>query len=591
MRREPLAAALDLRGAFNDVALRLAPDADVEPVLDRLDALLERYGGGRAIARADQPSHFYVSEELRQLRQSTRVLPAMFIGVAVFLLAVVVGRLVQTQREQIGTLKAFGYSTVSIATHYVQLVGLIVVIGVALGIALGAWMGAAMAELYASFYRFPALRYTLSGRVVVEAIGLSVLAAIAATLRAVWAAASLPPAVAMRESSPVRYRPSVFERLGLGRLLGESERMILRHVERRPLRGLLSVAGIALACAIVLLGRFSGDAMDRMLDIQFGLAHREEVDVVFTEVTSNAARLELAGLPGVQYVEGYRAVGVELVSGPRRHATGLVGMESAGDLARVLQANLQPVVIPPDGVVLADHLARVLGVDVGDSLTVEVLDGDRRTRRVVVARLIREYVGAGVYMERRALNRMLGEGDMLSGAWIAADESALPALWAALDERPGVLRATALPQARAALEETFVRSATVFGFIVTLLAVAIAFGVLYNTARLALAEQSRELASLRVLGFTPAEVGYLFFGELAILVLVALPLGLVLGTAFCYGYIEGLQTDIMRIPLVITRTSYAFTAAVILGSAALSAIPMARRLRRLDLVGVLKVRE
>jgi putative ABC transport system permease protein len=194
-------------------------------------------------------------------------------------------------------------------------------------------------------------------------------------------------------------------------------------------------------------------------------------------------------------------------------------------------------------------------------------------------------------MERRALNRLLGEGDRLSGAWIAAGESSLPALWAALDERPGVLRATALPQARAALEETFVRSAAVFGLIVTLLAVAIAFGVLYNTARLALAEQSRELASLRVLGFTPAEVGYLFFGELTILVIVALPLGLVLGTAFCYGYIEGLQTDIIRIPLVITRTSYAFTATVILASALLSAIPMARRLRRLDLVGVLKVRE
>jgi putative ABC transport system permease protein len=241
--------------------------------------------------------------------------------------------------------------------------------------------------------------------------------------------------------------------------------------------------------------------------------------------------------------------------------------------------------------VLADHLARTLGVAVGDTLRVEVLERDRRARDVVVARLVREYLGAGVYMERRALNRLLGEGDRLSGAWLAADPGALPALVAALDARPGVLRATALPQARAALEETFVRSAAAASVIMTLLAVAIAFGVLYNTARLTLAERSRELASLRVLGFTTAEVGYLFFGELTVLTLVALPVGLALGTAFCYGYIEGLQTDLIRIPFVLTRASYAFTATVVLGAAAVSALPMARRLRQLDLVGVLKVRE
>jgi putative ABC transport system permease protein len=452
-------------------------------------------------------------------------------------------------------------------------------------------MGASMAELYAAFYRFPDIRYSLGPRVVGEAVGLSVAAALGATLRAVWGAASLPPAVAMREPSPVKYRVSLVERLGLGRLLGESERMILRHVERRPVRAVLSVAGIALACAVVLLGRFSSDAMNHMLDIQFGWAHREDVDVVFAEVATDAARLELAGLPGVQYTEGYRAVGVELARGPRRHATGLMGMAPSGDLARVLSPDLRPVPLPPDGLVLADHIAELLGVGVGDSVTVEVLEGDRRERQVVVSRLVREYLGAGVYMERRALNRLLGEGDRLTGVLLAADAEYLPDLYAALDARPGVMRATALPQARAALEETFVRSAGIFGTILTLLAVAIAFGVLFNTARLALAEQSRELASLRVLGFTPVEVGYLFFGELAVLVMLALPIGLALGTVFCYAYIEGLQTDIIRIPLVISRSSYAFTATVVLASAALSAIPMARRLRRLDLVGVLKVRE
>jgi putative ABC transport system permease protein len=555
-----------------------------------LDVLLAPYGGTNAIAREDQPSHFYISEELRQLRQITRVLPAMFIGVAVFLLAVVVGRLVQTQRDQIATLKAFGYGTSGVAWHYLQMVGAMVGLGALVGVALGVWMGTAMSRLYVEFYRFPELRYSLAPRVVVEAVGIAGVAALGAALRSVWGAARLPPAVAMREPSPLRYRPSIIERLGI-RGVGDQERMILRHIERRPFRALLSVAGIALACAIVLLGRFTGDAMGRMVDVQFGWAHREDLDVAFIDVAPDAARRELASLPGVQYAEGYRTVGVELVNGQHRYTTAIIGMERAGDLARVLDADLRPVSLPSEGLVVADHLARRLRVAVGDTMRVEVLEGDRRARDVVVSRLVREYLGAGVYMERRALNRMLGEGDRVSGAWLAADEDALPALSAALDARPGVLRATALPQARASLEETFVQSAGAFSLVLTLLAIAIAFGVLYNTARLTLAERDRELASLRVLGFTVAEIGYLFFGELALLTLLALPVGLVLGTAFCYGYIEGLQTDLIRIPFVLERASYGFTAAVVLVAAVASALPMAHRLRKLDLVAVLKVRE
>jgi putative ABC transport system permease protein len=266
-------------------------------------------------------------------------------------------------------------------------------------------------------------------------------------------------------------------------------------------------------------------------------------------------------------------------------------MERAGDLARVLDAEMRPVTLPAEGLVIADHLARRLRVAVGDSIRIEVLEGDRRARSVIVSQLVREYLGAGVYMERRALNRLLGEGDRVSGAWLAADQDALPEIVAALDARPGVLRATALPQARAALEETFVQSAGAFSVILTLLAIAIAFGVLYNTARLTLAERSRELASLRVLGFTTTEIGYLFFGELTLLTLVALPIGLVLGTVFCYGYIEGLQTDLIRIPFILERASYGFAAAVVLVAAVASSLPMVRRLQRLDLVAVLKVRE
>ena len=209
----------------------------------------------------------------------------------------------------------------------------------------------------------------------------------------------------------------------------------------------------------------------------------------------------------------------------------------------------------------------------------------------VAVKVTREFVGAGAYMERRALNRLLGEGERVSGAWAQVDRNALPALYAALRARPMVLGTTSLPQARAALEQTFAENMVVFSLILTAFAAAIAFGVVYNTARIALEERGRELASLRVLGFTQGEVGYLLLGELALLTLAAIPFGLALGTAFCYAYVDSLQTDVFRIPVVLSRASYTFTAALVLGAALASALLVWRRLRKLDLIGVLKTRE
>ncbi|MEL6445431.1 MAG: ABC transporter permease [Bacteroidota bacterium] len=591
MRRPALAAAYDYAGAFNDVALTLAPGADAEAVLARLDALLDPYGGTNAIAREDQPSHYFLSEEFRQLEQSATILPALFLAVAAFLLSVVVTRLVQTQREEIATLKAFGYSTAEVGRHYAGLVLVIALLGALVGVVVGLWAGRGLGEMYLEFYRFPTLIYEARLGTALFAAVLTVAIALAGTARAVAQAVRLPPAEAMRPPPPPRYHTSFVERLGLGRWLGAQDRMILRSLERRPGRALLSAIGIAMACAIVLLGRTSGDAIDLILDVQFDRAHREDVQVMFVEPRAARAGLELERLPGVRHVEPFRMVSAELRRAHRTYDAGITGMAARGDLARVLDAELVPVALPPEGLVLSAFIADYFSVAVGDTLTVAVQEGAQPVWTVPVGRVVHEFIGAGVYMERRALNRLLGEGDVLSGAWLAADAEALPALYDALRERPVVLSATALYDARASLEETFAENLLVFTLILSGFAAAIAFGVVYNTARLSLAERGRELASLRVLGFTRGEVAYLFFGELAVLVLMSLPLGLALGTGFCTLYIDALQTEFFRMPFVLTRGSYAFVALVIVGAAAVSALVVSRKLHRLDLIAVLKTRE
>jgi putative ABC transport system permease protein len=591
MRRPALAAAFDYEGAFNDVALALAPGANEDAVLDRLDHILDPYGGGHAIAREDQPSHFFLTEELRQLEQSATVLPAIFLAVAAFLLSVVVTRLVQSQREQIATLKAFGYSTWEVGLHYAGIVLVIAVAGALAGVAVGGWLGRGLGNLYTEFYRFPYLIYEARFGTTLVAVVVTAGVALGGTARAVAQAVRLPPAEAMRPPPPPSYRASVVERLGLGRWLSAQDRMIIRHLERRPGRAALSALGIAMACAIVLLGRFSGDAVGLIFDVQFERLHREDLQVTFVESRRDDAALELAGLPGVRVVEPFRIVSAELRHGHRSYDAAVTGMPARGDLARVLDADLQPVTLPPEGLVLSSFLADYLGVAEGDTLTLDVREGAQPTLAVPITRIVHEFIGAGAYMERHALNRLLGEGRVISGAWLAADEETRPALYEALRDRPLVLRATSLHDMRRSLEETFAENILTFTLILTGFAGAIAFGVVYNTARIALAERSRELASLRVLGFTRGEIAYLFFGELALLTLVALPFGLVLGTAFSYGYVEALQTEFFRMPFVLTRASYAFAAAVVLGAALLSALLVRRRLQRLDLIAVLKTRE
>jgi putative ABC transport system permease protein len=591
MGEAPLKAAYDMEGAFNDVVLTLVPGASTEDVLDRLDELLTPYGGLGAYAREDQVSHRYLSEEFRQLEQLATIFPVIFLGVAAFLLNVVVSRLISTQREQIAALKAFGYSNLAVGVHYLKLVLLIVLLGLAGGLALGTWLGQGMSHLYMEFYRFPFLKYRLRPSVAIAAALVSFLAGTLGTLYAVRRAARLPPAEAMRPEPPTVYRETLVERLGLKRLLSQPTRMIARHLERRPVKSLLSVIGIALACAIMMVGSFQKDAVDFMVQVQFGLAQRDDLAVTFVEPTSKKVLYSLASLPGIEHAEPFRAVPVRLHHRHRRYRTAIQGIPPGAELQRLLDAKLKPIALPPAGIVLTDHLGEILGVRPGDVLTVEVLEGSRPVRQVPVAALVKQYIGVGAYMDLTALNRLLREGESVSGAYLAVDSRDLDEVYAALKEMPRIAGAVVRESAIRNFYETMGETLLIFTTINTLLAGTIAFGVVYNNARIALAERSRELASLRVLGFTRAEVSYILLGELAVLTLAAIPVGFVTGRALAAYIVAHLRSDLYRVPLVLAPNTYAFAATVVLVSALLSGLIVRRRLDHLDLVAVLKTRE
>lgn len=591
MNRTALGHAFAMDGAFNNVVLTLQAGAPAAPVIDALDALLESRGGIGAHDRDDQISHRFLQEEIGQLTVMAIVLPAIFLGVSAFLLNVLLGRIIRIQRQQVAVLKAFGYGNRQIALHYAQLTGLIVVAGTLLGIALGSWAGEGLARLYAEYFRFPELSFRLQPRILTLAFAIAVGAAALGTWRAVRSAVSLPPAEAMRPPAPERFRRGWLEASALGRILDQPTRIVLRNLSRHRFKATLSVLGIGLSAALILVGSFQFSAVDHMLDIQYRLVQRNDVHLTFTDPTPERAAAELYHIPGVQYVETYRSVPVRLRHGLREYRTSILGLEPQPALRVLLTDDHRELTLPPDGLLLTDYLGEHLAVGPGDRVEVEVMEGRRQTVTAEVAGLVAEPLGVSAYMDRRALNRLMREGPAITGAWLLTDRSMDDALFARLWEAPRVASIGLIADAEALIRGYIGDTMLMVMGILLLLAGSIAFAVVYNNARITFAERARELATLRVLGFTRLEVSWILIGEILIVTLVAIPIGWVIGTGFAWLLNQALSMDLFRIPFIITHRTYAIAAGGVLAAAALSTLLIARRLHRLDMVTALKTIE
>jgi putative ABC transport system permease protein len=595
MGRERLAAAFNMDGAFNRVALRLGPDSahagGERQVIDALDQLLAPYGSTGAHGRAEQVSHQALTQEIDEQKVFGIVLPSVFLAVAVFLLNVVLTRQIGTQRGQIAALKALGCANLRIGLHYLMFVLAIVLLGVLIGTAAGAWLGRQLTELYAEFFHFPALDYRLPVWIVLIAAGSTLTAAAVGALNALSRVVRLPAAEAMRPASPPSYRPTLLERIGLGHLYSPSVRMIVRDMERRPARALASTLGIAGSVAILIAGTWWGDAIDYLLNVELRMRERQDVSVVLAEPASTTARYDLLRLPGVLSAEVDRMAAVRLRHAQRSYRTAIMGLPADSQQRLLLDADLQTVTLPSSGLVLNAPLARRLGLRVGDSVQVEFLQGEQLRRAVPVAALVNESMGMLAYMERDALNRLLGEGDAFGGARLMLDASQREPFLRAIKETPRVAFVLEIGPIVRNFRETSARNILIFTSVLSVLAATIAVGVVYNNARIALAERAWELASLRVLGMTRGEVSGLLLGELAIELLLALPIGWLAGYGLSVAITEMIRPETFSIPLIIAPATYAYASAVVLAAGAASALIVRRQIDRLDLVGVLKTRD
>jgi putative ABC transport system permease protein len=591
MSQQALAAAFDMEGGFNDVVLILARDASEQEVISRIDRILEPYGGLGAIPRSLQLSHWMVESELNQLQTFGFMLPLVFLLVAAFILNVALTRALALQRPQIAALKALGYTNAAIGWHYLKWAVAIGLLGVGIGVLGGAWLGSGIIGLYNDFFKFPELVFDVPVSVLLGATALTLGAAGGGAFGAVRRAVAVPPAEAMRPEAPARFRRTVFETPFVARHLGNAGRMVLRNVTRHPLRAAASIFGIGFAVAVLMIGLVFTDAIEQLIQTQFWEAERQDVTVTFVEPRSQAAIHELARLPGVLAVEPQRAVAVRIRSGHRERYLSVTGVPPSPRFKRIVNRYGRPARLPPSGVVLSQLLGAVLGVRPGDTITLEVLEGHRPTVDVPVAGLVDDILGLSAYMDAGALHALMREGEVFTGALLLVDSTESARLASALKEIPAV-GGTAFKRAiLRSFRETMAANMDLTIFINLLFASIIAFGVVYNAARVSLSERSRELASLRVLGFTRAEISLILMGELALLTLAALPVGWLFGYSLSAAIVSSIESEVYRFPLYVSRQAVALSFLGIIGAAVVSGLLVRRRLDTLDLVAVLKIRE
>ncbi|MBL8019889.1 MAG: ABC transporter permease [Leptospirales bacterium] len=587
MQRSTLEQLLDMNGAFNDVSLSTSPGASENNIRAELDLILAPYGAVAAYGRSKHPSDMFLSDEIKQLRVTAVVVPLLFLGVAAFLLNVVIGRLVQKQRPQIATLKSLGYTNVTIGRHFLFFACAIVLPGQILGLMLGNWLGRAMTDLYADFYRLPGLDFQMHVLRTILAVATGSLAACTGAARAVWSVTRLEPAEAMRPPVPEMSRLTLRNPI-LGRL-PVATRWILRQLINHPLRLVLAVTGSSCAIMIIVLGFYSSDAVNFLIRVQFGMIQREDATIMFRNPVSQSVLFDVQ--KRVLLAEGYRNALVRLRVGPARREILLSGLPADAQLRRVISRQFVPFDIPPNGILLNRKLGEKLNIKTGDEVELEFLEGKRRRVRTIVSGTVDEFLGTGAYIQINNLHNMIGEPPVLTSIAVRLDPVQEKDLLEYLKESPlvsGVLLKKSMLEAfRVTLGDMLV----VYSMILLSFALAMSAGVVYNLAMISLSEKSWDLATLRVLGFRPREVYRIMVSEIIIQTLPAIPLGCAMGYGVILLILDLTQTESISMPAIAAPSSYLIAVLVVLAATTGSILILRNRMKQLDLLEVLKIRE
>jgi putative ABC transport system permease protein len=590
--REILEAAYDLKESFNDVVIKLLHNTPSTPVLTQLDAILEPYGGIKSISREDQISNWFVMNEIAQQKTMAKILPAIFLLVSMFLTNMVLSRLIATERTEIGLLKAFGYSSMEIGLHYAKMVILICFIGIFLGSILGAFFGRLNTQMYADLFRFPLLIFQPGPQAFIISGTISMTVAIIGALGAVKQAVKLPPAEAMTPPSPAVYKNAVASKSRLTYWLDQPTRIAIRQISRWPLRSFLTCLGIAMSTGLIIMNLQWTDSLTHLSRVYFFESQQQDIMVGLDNPERLRAIHDFENISGVLRAEPMSIISVEFKSGSSVHRGAIRGVLPENQLQPIYDdAKRHRIDVPKYGIVLSTRLAEKLNIGIGGSIILNVLEGRRASVSVEVVDTFEAFIGMPAFMDLNTLNRLVKQSPRFQFANLLVDSNQQHSIFDTLKNTPRVGAVMLKQSAMDSFNNTIIEHLMVFISMFIGLAFILAFGVTYNSTRIALSERARELATLRVLGFSKGEISYVLLGEVMFLVLLGLPLGFLVGWLLVLSMATAFDTEMFRVPLVIDTSTYGYAAFLVILSAVVSAAIVRRRVDKLDLIKVLKTRE
>ena len=591
VRQEDMESWTSMNGSLNSLQIQVEDYRYLEELKRKLDILLQPYGSIQSYDRSQQVSHIFVQDEIRQQRVMAIIVPFIFLSVAMFILNIILSRVITLHRAPIATLKALGYSSISLFLHYFQLVTLILLAGILPSLFCGAWIGQWYSKLYQDFFRFPSIDFHLAPQAIFLGFSAGLIPGWIGALNTLKKVISLQPAEALRPPTPPPFQKGLFEKFKIFQSMGIFSKMILRSMLFRPWRLFFSVMGIAASLAILINGSFWTDVIDFMIQRQFQEMHREDLTITLNHPRHLSVFAELKHLPGVFMLEGQRSVPVRIQFQNKKKEISVLGWNPHAVLSRILDKDGREIQPAQGGVVLSRYFESSFGLKIGDKVIMKLLQGSQSQWDVPVMGFVDDMMGQQAYVWKSDLHHWLKESEVVETIHMKIDPQYSNSIYVALKEKPEVLGITI----RKLLLESFTQSVgdmiLVFTMILFLFALAIAAAVIYNSARIGFSERGWELASLRILGFGIWKTFEVIFLDIGIQVLLAILPGLGLGFGLSYLSTSFIQNDTFKFPLVIHPSTYGLAVLVLMFTFLGSGMFLYRQVSGLDFSDALKARE
>ncbi|RJP27857.1 MAG: FtsX-like permease family protein [Candidatus Omnitrophota bacterium] len=585
----------DLDGAYNQIIGSVHDDSP--PILNFtlrvIENRLEAYGVTQSLAARDQASVRFLEDELVGVKISSRISPTIFLLVAALVMNVLIGRMVAQQRTVIGTLKALGYSTSMVTRHYLNYGLFIGIVGGVTGTLFGFWMQNVFVQMYRQFFALPEINAHFYFDILATGFLISIGFALVGTLKGVRYAVSLEPAEAMRPPPPEKGGKVLPERITVfWRILSFRQRMVLRAVFRNPFRSGVNVTASLISTALIVMTLCNTDALDSLMSFEFEKTAHQDMTISLRDPVGIRVQTDFQQLPGVSETEPQLLVVCDLSNGPFEKRAGVMGLVRNNRLYTPIDEQNRRIAVPESGLLLTKKLAELLHVSRGDTIRLRPLIARREIVYSPVVGIVDSYLGLSAYADIRYLSRLLGEewaaNTMLFTSFRKTYD---PAFLRELTMRPVVVGINERLQALHKIDEVFGQSMGIMIFVMVLFAGMIAFGSVLNSALVSLSEREREVGTLRVLGYTPAQISGIFSGESFLLNGMGIFFGVFAGMGLVHLLSMAYSTELYRFPVVIYFSRLLESAFLMCLFISLAQWIVFRMVRKLNWLDALKVKE